>query len=63
MCEEPYARCTDEEAVENFEKGVFPSIEGIPIGKIILDCWQGTYDSAESVHKDILKTELKLRER
>lgn len=51
--EAPYERCGDEEAVEYFEQGIFPSTQAIPLGNIILGCWQGAYDSARSVHEAI----------
>ncbi|KJX97805.1 serine/threonine protein kinase [Zymoseptoria brevis] len=51
--EAPYQRCEDEEAVELFEQGIFPSVKEFQLGSIILGCWQGVYSSALSVFEDI----------
>lgn len=51
--EEPYEQCEDQEAVEYFEQRHFPATQDLPLARIILNCWQGAYDSAKAVFDDI----------
>ncbi|KAF2206537.1 hypothetical protein CERZMDRAFT_25598, partial [Cercospora zeae-maydis SCOH1-5] len=51
--EEPFQGFTDEEAEDFFKRHQYPSTQDLALGKVIVGCWQGTYDSAESVYKDI----------
>lgn len=55
MSEEPYEQYEDEEAVAYFEQGLFPATQDLPLGRVILSCWQGAYHSAESVLEGIRK--------
>lgn len=54
--DEPYHECDEQDAEALFKNAQFPPTQHLPLGRVILGCWRGTYDSAESVYKDIEKT-------
>lgn len=56
--ETPYQSCEDQEVEEYFRKGIFPTTKDVPLlGRIMLGCWRGAYESAEAVYQDIRKQE------
>lgn len=59
--EVPHREHSDEEVEGLFKKGHFPPTQELPLGQTILGCWQGSYDSAELVHKDIKRVMLQDR--
>ena len=53
---EPFQEFKDEEAEVFFKAGYFPPTQDLPLGSIILGCWQGMYIAADFVCKDIRNT-------
>lgn len=52
--EMPYERYEDQEVIQCFEQGVFPPTQDVLLGRIVLGCWKGAYESAEAVREDIV---------
>ena len=41
-----------------FDQGIFPDVSHIPVGKIIMECWKGEYETAEQVLADLRENPL-----
>jgi serine/threonine protein kinase len=50
---QPYAEHTDEAVEVLFQKEIFPDVDGIPCGELILRCWRSQVHSAEDVRESI----------
>ncbi|KAJ0413186.1 kinase-like domain-containing protein [Aspergillus carlsbadensis] len=52
----PYEEVDDEDwevIAENYERGVFPSVQRIKYGDVIYRCWMGQYTTADEVLIDV----------
>lgn len=52
----PFEGQEDDDIETNFAKHVFPSLEGVFLGDIIMGCWKGEYQSANQTLEDLGST-------
>ena len=50
----PYATLKDEEVVWRYRVKIFPSVGHLPMGKIITNCWNGSYQCTNEVLFDLV---------
>ncbi len=48
---EPYDRLSHESVENLFREGVFPGVDGLPLGDLIMGCWVERFRSAREVLK------------
>jgi hypothetical protein len=50
----PYATLKDEDVVRLYTVKKFPPVGNLPMGKIIANCWNESYQSADEVLLDLV---------
>jgi serine/threonine protein kinase len=52
----PYAEKEDHEVRTLYESGIFPTVDHLPIGDVIMNCWTDRYETAMQVLHDLVGT-------